>query len=327
MSPGSVREASSTNFMPGSSCTLPSANLPTRIFGPCRSAMMATSRPARCAASRTSVARSMWSCAVPWLKFSRTTLTPARIICSSSSGSLDAGPRVATILVARRCHGRSPCNRVSDSAHGWCRCGYASRAGAQPGARSARISKRRQRLAFQHFQEGAAAGGDVAHVLLDAVLGDGRQRVAAAGDAEGAGESAMARAMVSVPSANASNSNTPTGPFQTMVPAGLQLRRQPRRGLRADVEDQVVVGHVGGRLHGGRRVGGEGLGRHHVGRESAPRRRAPSSPRSRPCASPTRSASASDLPIGRPAASRKVLAMPPPTISWSTLPGQRLAGW
>ncbi|MNT07985.1 hypothetical protein D3C72_1427090 [compost metagenome] len=36
-------------------------------------------------------------------------------------------------------------------------------------------------------------------------------------------------------------------------------------------------------------------------------------------ASPTRSASASDLPIFRPAASMKVLAMPPPTMSWSTL--------
>ena len=36
-------------------------------------------------------------------------------------------------------------------------------------------------------------------------------------------------------------------------------------------------------------------------------------------ASPTRSGSASDLPIGRPAASMKVLAIPPPTISRSTL--------
>ncbi|MNX45413.1 hypothetical protein D3C86_759270 [compost metagenome] len=64
--------------------------------------MMATSRPALRAASRTMVARSMWSCAVPWLKFSRTTLTLARIICSSNSGVLEAGPRVATILVAWR---------------------------------------------------------------------------------------------------------------------------------------------------------------------------------------------------------------------------------
>jgi hypothetical protein len=43
----------------------------------------------------------MWSCAVPCEKFSRTTLTPARIMASSMSGSLEAGPRVATILVAR----------------------------------------------------------------------------------------------------------------------------------------------------------------------------------------------------------------------------------
>ena len=35
-------------------------------------------------------------------------------------------------------------------------------------------------------------------------------------------------------------------------------------------------------------------------------------------ASATRSASNSDLPIGRPAAAMKVLAMPPPTTSWST---------
>jgi hypothetical protein len=30
------------------------------------------------------------------------TLTPARIICSKIAGSLDAGPKVATILVALR---------------------------------------------------------------------------------------------------------------------------------------------------------------------------------------------------------------------------------
>jgi hypothetical protein len=50
----------------------------------------------------------------------------------------------------------------------------------------ARNLEGRQGLAFEHLQEGATAGGDVAHVLLDAVLGNGRQRVAAAGDAEGA---------------------------------------------------------------------------------------------------------------------------------------------
>ena len=89
---------------------------------------------------------------------------------------------------------------------------------------------------------------------------------------------AIARARVSVPLAKASNSNTPTGPFQTMVPAGLQLRGQLRGGLRADVEDQVVGGDVARRLDGGRRVGGERLGARPRRPGSAPRRRAPSSP-------------------------------------------------
>jgi hypothetical protein len=42
----------------------------------------------------------MWSCAEPWLKLSRTTSTPARIMASSISGVFDAGPRVATMRVA-----------------------------------------------------------------------------------------------------------------------------------------------------------------------------------------------------------------------------------
>src|SRR3569832_1036872 len=42
-------------------------------------------------------------------------------------------------------------------------------------------------LAFQNLEERAAAGGDVADVLVDAVLRDGRERVAAARDAEGVG--------------------------------------------------------------------------------------------------------------------------------------------
>jgi hypothetical protein len=76
----------------------------------------------------------------------------------------------------------------------------------------------RQGLALQHLQEGAAAGGDVAHLLLDAVLGDGRQRVAAAGDAEGG---RLGDGLGDGPGAvgEGANSNTPTGPFQTMVPA------------------------------------------------------------------------------------------------------------
>ena len=64
-------------------------------------------------ASRTKRARSTWSCALPWLKFKRTTLTPARIMASNKAGSLEAGPKVATILVARRVIRESPCNLIS----------------------------------------------------------------------------------------------------------------------------------------------------------------------------------------------------------------------
>ena len=39
-----------------------------------------------------------------------------------------------------------------------------------------------QGFAFQHFQESAAAGGDVPHLLLDAVLGNGGQGVATTGN-------------------------------------------------------------------------------------------------------------------------------------------------
>ena len=63
--------------------------------------MIATSLPTLAATSRISVARSMWSCAVPCEKLRRITSTPARIIRSRTSALLDAGPRVATILVAR----------------------------------------------------------------------------------------------------------------------------------------------------------------------------------------------------------------------------------
>ena len=78
---------------------------------------------------------------------------------------------------------------------------------------------RRQGLAFEEFEEGAATGGDVRDIVLDAVLVDGRERVAATGDRERLARGDRAR--VSVPLPKASNSNTPTGPFHTTVPAAL----------------------------------------------------------------------------------------------------------
>src|SRR5947207_1563711 len=95
------RPASRTNAWPFSRLILPSLNLPTRIFGPCRSQRIATVRPVLVASSLTSDARFSWSCAVPCEKLSRTTSTPARIILSRTAESEEAGPSVATIFVLR----------------------------------------------------------------------------------------------------------------------------------------------------------------------------------------------------------------------------------
>ena len=62
---------------------------------------MATTRPTFSAASRIRPAVSACSSAVPWAKFSRATSRPAATIRSSTSGSREAGPIVATIFVER----------------------------------------------------------------------------------------------------------------------------------------------------------------------------------------------------------------------------------
>src|SRR3954467_7756926 len=209
MSPGSVRGASRTKRSPLTRSTLPSTNLPTRILGPCRSAINATVRPTFSAMVRTMLARSMWSCALPWLKFRRTTSTPARIRRSSTSGSLVAGPRVATILVPRIMTGcllgaRAPLQRSNWITGLWALPdgpGYRRITASPPRRGRSRERRpatrrdgsgrppledlqRRQSLAFEDLEEGAAAGGDVADVLVDAVLGNGGEGVAAAGDRE-----------------------------------------------------------------------------------------------------------------------------------------------
>src|SRR5881394_1108927 len=70
-----------------------------RIFGPDKSAMMATGRPAAFDAAR--MFSMFCRCAEnsPCEKFRRATFMPARSICSRTGGALDAGPIVATILV------------------------------------------------------------------------------------------------------------------------------------------------------------------------------------------------------------------------------------
>src|SRR5438034_2108934 len=125
-----------------------------RIFGPWRSAMMATVHPRLCATSRTIRARSWWSLAAPCEKFRRTTSTPAAIIRVRTSGVLLAGPSVATIFVAR--------------------CMEDSWVGAGALARGARFEyrDRRQRLAFEKFEEGAASRRYIADPVRDAELVD-----------------------------------------------------------------------------------------------------------------------------------------------------------
>ena len=72
-----------------------------RSFGPGRSCRIATWRPARPAASRTSCAVSACSSALPCEKFRRATSIPASTMRTSTSGSREAGPIVATIFVRR----------------------------------------------------------------------------------------------------------------------------------------------------------------------------------------------------------------------------------
>ena len=145
---------------------------------------MPTVRPNLAAAARMPSARALWSSAVPCEKFIRTTSMPACTMRSRTSGVDEAGPSVATILVWRDMSSPSLLifgflgifsGRPWESSYG------------QPVAELFRSAffqhlDRRQNLAFEEFEEGAAAGRDVADVVRDVEFGDGGQRVAAAGN-------------------------------------------------------------------------------------------------------------------------------------------------
>ena len=128
---------------------------------------------------------------------------------------------------------------------------------------------------------------------------------------------ATARATVSVPWAKASNSNTPTGPFQTMVPAAISLSASicavlgPMSRIISSGATSVAALMVAGAsaLNSRATTTSTGLG------TSAPRA-AMASITALAC--PTRSGSARLLQMDRPAANMKVLAMPPPTTRPST---------
>ena len=78
-----------------------SATLPTRNFGPCKSARIQHGVPVLASSARIASMRAPCSSRVPCEKFNRKTFTPAVTNLPSMSGLDDASPRVATIFVAR----------------------------------------------------------------------------------------------------------------------------------------------------------------------------------------------------------------------------------
>ena len=133
----------------------------------------------------------------------------------------------------------------------------------------------------------------------------------------------MAWAIVRVPFSNAGNSNTPTGPFQTMVPARASCAASrvavsgPMSRIRSSGATSVAAFTVAGASAAKALAVTTSVG---IG-TCAPRAvMAAITAR----ASSSNAGSARLLPMGRPAANMKVLAMPPPTMSWSTLSARLL---
>ena len=127
----------------------------------------------------------------------------------------------------------------------------------------------------------------------------------------------MARAMRAVPAPNWSNSNTPTGPFQMMVPALATIcaRCSAVFGPMSRIISSAPTASAATRLARARADSSGATTTSTGSGTCAPRFFIISMIA---CASPIRLGSASDLPMRKPVASKKVLAMPPPTISWST---------
>src|SRR4051794_23947111 len=102
-SPGSGPPQWKVTWSPGLAAAAAPCRTPMRGLGAGRSCRIAAWRPARPAASRTRCATSACSSAEPWEKFSRATSMPASTMRTRTSGSREAGPMVATILVRRMC--------------------------------------------------------------------------------------------------------------------------------------------------------------------------------------------------------------------------------
>ena len=176
---------------------------------------------------------------------------------------------------------------------------------------------RRQLLAFEEFQERAAAGGDVGHACRRCRTCPPPPACRRRRRSRRRSESAIARASVSVPLPKASNSNTPTGPFHTTVPAcgdalgvvpARSADRCPGSSRRSCTWSTASPWPARGR---------ERRRHHHVDRHRHLGAAALASAIT--CAWPLDQVGLhSEVPTRWPAAAMKVLAMPPPTISWST---------
>ena len=131
-------------------------------------------------------------------------------------------------------------------------------------------------------------------------------------------DSAIACAITLVPFSNAGNSNTPTGPFQTMVPAALSCTASlaavsgPMSKIKSSSATSVAFFTVATASAANVLAHTTSVG---IG-TSAPRAFIAAITA---LASPNKSGSAKLLPIFKPAANMKVFAIPPPTINWSTL--------
>src|SRR5690554_6917825 len=136
---------------------------------------------------------------------------------------------------------------------------------------------------------------------------------------ENASLAAMASANTWVPPANWSNSNTPTGPFQSTVLAV----------FNSSAKLAAVCGPIS-RIMSSSATSATALT---VASASAAKALATTTSTGSgtltlaaiALAVSTSSGSYRDLPTGRPAAARKVLAIPPPTISWSQISDRLLS--
>src|SRR5690606_35453440 len=121
----------------------------------------------------------------------------------------------------------------------------------------------RECLAFQELQECPTPGGNVADIVGDAVLGNGRQGVATTGDGERGrfGDSAGYGFSALGESIELEHAHRAVPDYGTRLG---QYARQLFGGAWTNVENHVIVGHVGGRLNRGLGLSAEGFCAHDV---------------------------------------------------------------